>query len=252
MTLTKFTELVRAVGLGSAILLAEVPANLMADTFSISYLKPGVQFPDSITSYETFDNVSINNGMLTTTFNGSGITGTYTGGFAILGATVFGGALGTSFISTENGEPYTLTLSQAVNYFGLWFSALDRGNNISFYNGNTLVESFSAANYSALVGSCLAGGNPYCGNPNSGANPNEQYAYLNFFDIDGSFDHIVFTESPQAGELESDNHAVARLSVAPGGTLLSAGVPEPETLLLAGTGVLGLIGVLRRRVICRR
>jgi hypothetical protein len=252
MNLTKFSELVRVVALGSAVLFAGVPANLLADTFSISYLNPGVQAPNNLTSYETFDNVSVNNGVLTTTFNGSGVTGTYSGGFAVLAATIFGGAQGTSFISTEDNVPFTLTLSQGVNYFGLWFSALDRGNNISFYNGNALVESFSAANYSALVGTCSNAANPYCGNPNNGANAFEQYAYLNFFDIDGSFDRIVFTESPQTGQLESDNHAVARLSQAPGGTLLSADAPEPDTLLLASTGVLGLMGVLRYRVIRSR
>src|SRR5437879_3150653 len=117
MNLTKFSELVRVVALGSAILLAGAPANLLADTFSISYLNPGVQAPDNLTSYETFDHVSVNNGVFTTTFNGSGITGTYTGGFGILGANVFGGARETSFISTEDNVPFTLTLSQSVNYF---------------------------------------------------------------------------------------------------------------------------------------
>ena len=50
----------------------------LADTFNLSYLGPGVQTPAVTNFYETFNGRF--NG--TTNFNGSSITGTYSGGYA--------------------------------------------------------------------------------------------------------------------------------------------------------------------------
>ena len=49
---------------------------------------------------------------------------------------------------------YTLTLSNPVNYFGMWFSALDQGNQLTFYNNSTLVFTFTPSDYAQLVGVC--------------------------------------------------------------------------------------------------
>ena len=90
------------------------------------------------------------------------------------------------------------------NYFGLWFSALDNGNDLKFYDGSTLLLDFTPALFQKLTGACP---NAFCGNPNSqflGQDGNEQFAFLNFFDTTGYIDEIVFTETTSAG-LESDN-----------------------------------------------
>lgn len=216
-----------------------LPVQSYADTFNASYLAAGMQTPGSITSnVNTFESSVYNATAGTTTFNNSSITGTYSGSYNILAANQFGGAGGTgNYISTSG--TYTLTLSSNANYFGLWFSALDAGNQLSFYNGNTLLYTFTAATYQAAVGACT-GSNAYCGNPNTafkGQDSGEQFAFLNFYDTNGTFNKIVFSEAVPTSGFESDNHSIALLST-PGSTLgTNIVTPEPSSWILSLTGI---------------
>jgi hypothetical protein len=245
MTRHNLTKTLRIAATSAALALGFGASGAFADSFSISFLAPGVQAPTSITkNYETFDNAT--KGPLTTNFNGSTITGTYSGNFALVPANAYGGAGGSQYITTAGtASSYTLTLSKSVNYFGLWFSALDAGNSLSFYNGSTLVESFTPSDYASLVGACPSAANPFCGNPNNGLDPTEQFAYLNFYDSNGTFNTIVFNQNLSGGQFESDNQAVANLISAPEGTDITAHTPEPASLFFVGTGILSLAASLR-------
>jgi hypothetical protein len=253
MKTASFKSIAKFAATLSVIALFSAAPNVWADTFVVTQLAAGVQTPAPATTtfYETFTN-PLGNGGTTTTFGGSTITGTYSGDFAVTAASQYGGAGGTgNFMdtTTPGGQPgsYTLSLSAQVNYFGLWFSALDAGNSLSFYDGSTLVDTFNASSYASLVGNCP---NAYCGNPNAtfmGDDSGQQYAYLNFLDTTGTFNTIVFTESPAVGQFESDNQAIAQNVTTIPGTPLTA-TPEPSTLMLFGTGILGVAGAIKRRI----
>jgi hypothetical protein len=243
---SNFNKTLRIAAVAAAFAFGAGTTAALADSFSISYLAPGVQAPSSTNHYETFD--SSIKGPLVTNFNGSGITGTYSGNYTLIGANAWGGAGGSQYIKTNgSATSYSLKLSQPVNYFGLWFSALDPGNSLSFYKGSSLVETFSPTNFIAMVGACPSASNPFCGNPNNGLDPTEQFAYLNFYDSNGTFDTVVFSQQLNIGEFESDNHAVDNLTAAPTGTPIDANTPEPASLLLVGTGILSLAAGLRYR-----
>ena len=230
----------------AALLLTSALAHpALADSFAVSYYGPGIQSSPASTFVENFDSAVPSGGVLTTSYSGSSLTGTYTGGFALYNADIYGGAGGTGKYITTFGT-YSLNLSNTVNYFGMWFSALDGGNQLSFYNGSTLLYSFTPAAFSALVGACPSASG-FCGNPNNGANSGQQYAFLNFYDPTGVFNKVVFTESPAVGGFESDNHTVGNLTTGPGGTVINSPVPEPSTFLLLGTGTVGLASAVRRR-----
>ena len=67
--------------------------------------------------------------------------GTYSSDYSIQPADDYGGAYGTNYIRT--GTTFTLTLNQPASYFGLWISALDAGNSLALFSGETQVGSFS-------------------------------------------------------------------------------------------------------------
>lgn len=178
------------------------------------------------------------------------IQGTYSGNMTRSSNYTYGGAGGSGYYPTVSNASYTLILTTTgsipgVNYFGLWFSALDNGNQLQFYEDNTLLYTFTPATFRSLVGACP--GSAFCGNPNNGDDSNEQFAFLNFFDVDGYFNKIVFTQTTSAG-FESDNHTVAYLNPAiPSGTVIAA-VPEPDSIDLLVVGVPVMIFLKRQSI----
>jgi hypothetical protein len=266
MKFTNFGKMIQVAAFGAAITFGINGTAAFAGTISVTYLGATVQTPSATTSVETFDNATLGNygalsnpvaSTLTTTFNNNaaGITGTYSGAFTIASADVFGGAGGTgNYITTTQGDGgYTLTLSTGVNYFGYWLSALDAGNQVQLEDNGTVVYTFVPQDLISALGTCPKSNNvtnPYCGNPNGGGNTNQLYAYVNFFDQGGTFNQIVYTETINNAGYESDNDAVANLTTAPGGTPLNP-IPEPSSVVLIGTGVLGVAGSLRRKLFSR-
>jgi PEP-CTERM motif len=221
-----------------------------ADTFFLNYEAPGVQNTTatfSVSGVETFNSRPTGTGPGFTTDYGTGaITGTYSGpsGVEILPADVFGGAGGTgNYIVAFGNTPYTLSLvadpikdPDGINYFGYWLSALDDGNQVSFYKDGVQVGALTPSDVVAKLGAS----GPYYGNPNppfKGGNSAQPYVFINFYDLDGTFDEVAFTENPAIGGYESDNHTVGFFTHI-------GGVPEPSTwaMLLLGFAGLGFAG----------
>ena len=91
-------------------------------------------------------------------------------------------------------------------YFGLWWSAGDPNNFLSFYSGNNLVASFNTTNlFNSLPSTYL--GNPTPGY--KGLDNTEKFAFINFYGLNGTtFDKIVLSDPSTLSGFESDNHTV--------------------------------------------
>lgn len=242
---------------------------LYADNFQATYEPAGTQTPNTTalcagTSTCWIGMEDFNTGSAPTTATAfptlvdtgapaGEISGSYSGGYIMDPADQYGGAGGTGYYPElfASGGSYTLTLTASgglpgVNYFGLWFSALDAGNDLKFYNNGTLLYDFTPALFQSLVGACPNSSNAFCGNPNNTTEDSgEQFAYLNFFDLTGYFNQIVFTETGGGG-FESDNHTVGYQDPPTlEGTDIGT-VPEPGSFILLSIGSLALLGLMRR------
>jgi len=140
----------------------------------------------------------------------------------------------------------TLTLTTASSYFGLWWSAGDPANELSFYKGGVLEAQYTTAQ---LLGQ-LSGA--YFGNPTvqfKGQDAAEGFAFLNFYGTAGaSWDKIVLSNLGSSG-FESDDWTsrVEPWGADPGETGSLPGIqvsdvqlvstPEPGILALSGLGM---------------
>ncbi|MBB4617087.1 PEPxxWA-CTERM sorting domain-containing protein [Sphingomonas abaci] len=239
--------------IATAVAAIAAPTAANAANFKVTYEAAGVQNSTAVFAtkgVETFDNRPTGSQSFSTDFGTNGvITGSYSG-VNVTKADQFGGAGGTgNYAVTSNGTGYTLNLAttdaRGINYFGFWLSALDNGNQLTFLKNGQTVFTYSAEDIAKVFASMPA----YNGNPNDaykGKNNTQPYAFLNFFDQDGTFDAITFFEKPQVGGYESDNHTVGFFTQ-DSGTV--AAVPEPATwaLMLVGFAMVGATARYRRR-----
>ncbi|MEY2884073.1 MAG: hypothetical protein RL490_1797, partial [Pseudomonadota bacterium] len=123
-------------------------------TVSLESEAPGAQNTTSgfsAVGVETFEGVGNGTGInFVSNFGGSAFTGTYSN-VEVLPADEYGGAGGGgNYAVTFSDTGYSLDLSTnlpgGVTYFGFWLSALDGGNNVSFYQSGNLLFNFSAQN----------------------------------------------------------------------------------------------------------
>ena len=235
-----------------------------AAPFDVTFEAPGVQSANQASlcatlgtgnctiGVETFDTRSTGAGQTFSTDYGTNgvITGTYSN-VEVAPASIYGGAADSNYAVTYASSGYQVslatTLPTGINYFGFWLSALDPGNTVTFYNGATQVYQFTPTDLINMIGACPDASNAYCGNPTpafQGQDSNQPFAFVNFFDQEGSFDRIVFAESPVTGGYESDNHTVGYVT-GNSGTLVTP-IPEPASLTLLALGFGGL-ALLRHR-----
>ncbi len=239
---------------------AVVPFDVRYESESVGVQNTTATF--SVGGVETFDAAPLGYRTTYTTDFGTGgaITGTYSGA-QILNADQYGGAGGSgqyavTFASSGYSLDLASTIPGGVNYFGYWLSALDGGNQVTFYSKGKLLFTFNPNDVIGAVNAHADHAN-YYGNPNApfkGNNSGEPYIFLNFFNDTGSFDKVVFAEIPQQGGYESDNHTVGHFLTKGTGTgvPLSPGsfpgaVPEPAmwAMMLVGFGLVG-VSVRRR------
>ena len=191
-----------------------VGATAKADTFMLNYGAPGVQNTTatfSVSGVETFNSKPTGIGPGFTTDYG---TGQAPSPARTLAPTAFRSTQPTfmaaleeagNYIVAFGNTPYTLTLTadpikdpQGINYFGYWLSALDVSNQVVFYKEGVEVGALTPADVIAKLGTS----GPYYGNPNppfQGGDSGEPYAFINFYDMSGTFDQVVFTENPAVG-----------------------------------------------------
>ncbi|MEO0797144.1 MAG: hypothetical protein AAFX93_18475 [Verrucomicrobiota bacterium] len=96
----------------------------------------------------------------------------------------------------------TLFLDTPSSYFGFWWSAGDYNNQLSFYSGDQLLSQYTTA---SMFGS-LNLSSDYYGNPLTGGNTREPYAFINFYgDENTAWDRIELKQVAGGG-FESDNY----------------------------------------------
>ena len=132
----------------------------------------------------------------------------------------------TNYLSVPNSDRTTSSVTAGLlntyNYFGLWWGSVDAFNTLSFYKDGSLTESFSGADVKFAYAT-------FGDQTSSGTN-----VYANFMDL-GEFDTFTLTSTSMAFEV--DNIAVGN----------SSPVPEPATMLLFGTGLVGVAGLRLRK-----
>jgi hypothetical protein len=158
--------------------------------------------------------------------------GQYSSGAVISNPNAWGGANQSLYIAVgaqSQTRFYSLDFGKDINYFGLNWQAGDAKNELRFLNNGGLVQAFTTSQIFAAISSA------YSGNPNTGQNTSEKYAFFNFTATQGTvFDQVVFYNDGFSTGFETDNHTILRTTV----PTVEGQVPEPATFALVGAACL--------------
>ncbi len=244
---------------GVVLSLATVTRPVMAASFAVSIENPGVQNAQSSNlvnaHVETFDGQTQGYSAKGFQWNdGTTSIGSYQNTL-IENADQYGGAGGANQyfdVDTNrsgNGQTVsTLNLTTPQSYFGLWWSAGDSTNVLTFLSQGKVVQTMTTADVVTYIAQ-VANKASYYSNPNStfkNQDSAEPFAFINFYDVGGTFDQVQFSNIGGTG-FESDNHTIATSYKSITGDVVKR-VPESSSVL--GVFVIGLVGatsVLTRR-----
>jgi hypothetical protein len=167
--------------------------------------------------------------------------GSYSSGAQVMAPNIFGGANQTNYIAVgeESGTAsYTLTFGGAQSFFGFYWLAMDSANLVQFYNGSTLVGSFSESDVAATLSSA------YLGDPNTSTDPSEMFAYIGFLSDNTAtnFTSVTFSNSNPGTGFETDNQTILDPPADPPGV-----TPEPSMFVMIVPALIGLVSVTKRR-----
>ncbi len=240
--------------------LAAFTRPVMAASFEVSIENAGVQnaqLSNLVDAHvDTFDAQAQGSNKTGFAWNdGTTNVGTYSNTL-IENADQYGGAGGTGEyfdVDTNrsgNGQTVsTLKLTTPQDYFGLWWSAGDSSNVLTFLSQGKVVETMTTADVVNYIGK-LSNKASYYSNPNStfqGQDSGEPFAFINFYDVGGTFDTVQFSNVGGSG-FESDNHTVGTYKSLPGSNVVTAAVPESSSVLgVFAIGFVGATSVLTRR-----
>ena len=212
-------------------------SSLIGNTFSISSVNGGAATGSTKLN---FDDLTLGNssqwadGNVNVSFTGTGnvVQGASNGEYAapfVSGSNGIGflnpdqptGVDTSRYLSTGIGS-VVLQFNSAQNYLGLLWGSVDNYNTLSFYDGQSLVGSFTGTQIWANA---------------NGDQGQQGTFYVNFSSLDGTFNKVVASSTQNA--FEFDNVAYN-----------TQGVPDSgSTLAFAGLAFAGLISI-RRKLNC--
>jgi hypothetical protein len=132
------------------------------------------------------------------------------------------GADTTHYLSSGIGS-VVLDFSSHQTYFGLLWGSVDNYNTLSFYDNGALVGSFSGANIWGAA---------------NGDQGQQGTFYVNFTDLDGSFNQVVASSTNYAFELDNIAYSNGNNRVPDSGA----------TVALLGAALAGMVALRRRKL----